>query len=287
MIEIWFSMDSINSTNDWTPFAFVFSCFFVILPVIASMFQLHRETKRWMMDDDSRHIVQPWIMKHFHYLYIIAMISGSGFAAVELCNSQLFQLSLFCMNLPQRQTQIFKNKRLFSIVLLENVPQICLQIVYLLFLKVDNSTDSIIIALIAMFFSVSSVVLSLFTYNTKEYVFKTENLVVIKFKIDSNSIRNMKTKTFQQQICNQRKNFNHQLSKILSVNYYHVEQLKPIPCSEGVLMTFIVRTDIAAKMTMDKIQNAIQTGRFQQVCIYVCYVFHIQLIELSVKCFEY
>ena len=138
---------------------FFFSCLFIIAPVVANLKQLGKAMKEWAIDGDTRMIMQPWLRDHLHSLYIISIISGSAFSAIELCDSHLFQLSLFSMNLPKRQKQIFKNKRIFSVVLLENVPQFCLQVIYLLFFaesKNNNGSTESNIAFVAMFFSVLS-----------------------------------------------------------------------------------------------------------------------------------
>ena len=56
-------------------------------------------------------------MQNFYILYLI--ISGSSFTAVELCNSGLFSIRLFSMGLNKRQLALFRNKRVFTVVLLE------------------------------------------------------------------------------------------------------------------------------------------------------------------------
>ena len=262
VLELWFFASG-GDGNDWVRFLFPFGCFFVIAPLMANLFQLNKEIRKWVTDNDTRGILQPWILKHGKTLYAITILAGSAFSAVELCDSHLFQLSIFCLNIPQRQKQIFKNKRIFSIVLLENIPQFCLQLIYLLFINTSAGTN---IAFIAMIFSVASVILTLFEYNTKKFVFESEFLMVIKFKVESKEIQNMSIKTFSQRVSNKRNQVNHDLSKILSVNYHLIEQLKPISCSEGALIACHVRTDIQTSTAMDALQTAIVSQRLQKVC---------------------
>ena len=63
--------------------------------------------------------VNLYIQKHIKLIYFITFICGSSFSAVSLCNSYLFQLDTFSMGLSRKQMAIFRNKRIFSVVLLE------------------------------------------------------------------------------------------------------------------------------------------------------------------------
>ena len=49
------------------------------------------------------------IQTHLRGLYAMCILFGSAFTAIEMCNSNLFHLSLF------------KNQRIYSIVLVENI----------------------------------------------------------------------------------------------------------------------------------------------------------------------
>ena len=52
-------------------------------------------------------------------LHFVAVIIGSSFSAVSLLNSNLFQWPVFGMVLSKFHRQMFRNKRFFSVVLLE------------------------------------------------------------------------------------------------------------------------------------------------------------------------
>ena len=270
-------MNGEEENDSWIGFMFPFCCLFLILPMMANLTQLNKEIKKWITDNDTRHILQPWILKHGKGLYLLAIISGSAFSAVELCDSNLFQLSFFSLDLPLRQKQIFKNKRVFSVVFFENIPQIALQIVYLLI--VDNGSSSNNIAVISMCFSLLSVILTLFEYNTKKFVFESEYLMVIKFKVDSPFIQNMSASEFRQQISNKRILVNHELAKILNISYLLVEQLKPTVCAEGVLITCHIRCDVPPISAMTGLKKAIATNRLPQV--YVWYIYDLYTLRLT------
>ena len=99
---------------------FFASIMFIFVPVITTLVQLHREISKWLVDPIlSRTEAQLWILTHARMLYIVAVISGSAFSAVTLLNSNLFRLNAFSMGLARFHRKIFRNKRFFSVVLLE------------------------------------------------------------------------------------------------------------------------------------------------------------------------
>ena len=73
----------------------------------------------WMEDLESRLTVHAWVQNHLRTLYAFAIFFGSAHSSVVICNSNLYQLDLFNMGLNRRQRAVFKNKRLFSTVLME------------------------------------------------------------------------------------------------------------------------------------------------------------------------
>ena len=97
----------------------------VLVPLLINFVQLHNAIQLWVTDVETKRIVQSWIQKHLRALYAMSIIFGSAFTAVAMCNSNLFSLSIFDMGLNRRQKALFKNQRLYSIILFENVPQEC------------------------------------------------------------------------------------------------------------------------------------------------------------------
>ena len=98
---------------------FILSVFFLILPMLFNYVQLHKAIQEWVNDIETRRYVQAWVQLHLRALFLICIIFGSAFTAIEICNSNLFYLSVFNMGLNRRQKALFKNQRLFSTVLLE------------------------------------------------------------------------------------------------------------------------------------------------------------------------
>ena len=267
VIELWLAYNDeidIQGENEmWLQFLFIFGCFFIVAPITANLFQLNKEIKGWITDNDTKRILQPWIVRHGKIFYLLTIITGSAFSAVELCDSHLFQLSLFSLNIPSRQKQIFKNQRVFSIVLLENIPQFCMQVIYLFVINTNNNTDNnnTNIVFISMTFSVLSIVLTLFEYTTKKFVFDSEFLMIIQFKIDSKEIQNMSGKQFDTRIGNKRKDISVALSKILRIQLHNIEQLKPVYCREGASITFHIRFEeqLDPKTAMNELEESIDS----------------------------
>ena len=127
VLQVWYqgvdpnTTSSMSATDDVACVViFISAIIFLILPIFCNIFQLHSEIKDWLRDVDTRHIVEPFIDAHLRALYLISLICGSSFSAIELCHSHLFGLKVFDMGLNSRQRSIFKNKRIFSIVALES-----------------------------------------------------------------------------------------------------------------------------------------------------------------------
>ena len=99
---------------------FISSIVFIFVPVVTTLVQLHTEISKWLVDPIlSQTEAQLWILSYARMLYAVAIISGSSFSAVTLLNSNLFQLNVFSMGLARFHQKIFRNKRFFSVVLLE------------------------------------------------------------------------------------------------------------------------------------------------------------------------
>ncbi len=85
---------------------------------------------------------------------MLSLLSGSCFAAIEFVNSYLFGLKIFSMGLSENEMRKFNQKRLFNVILCENVPQIIIQIIYstqtefgtVVFIALVSSLISVLIA---------------------------------------------------------------------------------------------------------------------------------------------
>ena len=117
----------------WFPLLFLCSICFLIVPLLCNVLQLHFEVLKWLKDPALKNTqAYHWVKTKVKLLYFISVICGSSFSAIALCNSYLLQLSPFSMGLSRYHRSIFQNKRFFSIVLLENIPQLAIQIATLI-----------------------------------------------------------------------------------------------------------------------------------------------------------
>ena len=116
-----------NSSSDEFGFliAFIASITFIILPSMLSIYQLRRHyIEHWLNDDRIR----LWWNRYSKLLYLMSIISGSSFTAIGIMNGSMFGLEMFEMGLSKKQKRRFKTKRLYSVVIFENIPQFALQI---------------------------------------------------------------------------------------------------------------------------------------------------------------
>lgn len=89
------------------------------------------------------------------FLNVVAAFSGSAFGAVDFCNSNLFAYDPLCMGLNERHIKIFNNQRLVSTVLLENVPQIIIQLTWgIVFSQHGFKSQVLLLAMCASFASI-------------------------------------------------------------------------------------------------------------------------------------
>ena len=89
---------------------------FVVLPVILTLYQLHKEINKWKRINDE---LSEWINKHINLLYTFSVITGLSFTGVKLCTSNLFNLNQFDIPLNEMDLNKFQTKKMYSIVLCE------------------------------------------------------------------------------------------------------------------------------------------------------------------------
>ena len=227
----------------------ILSIVFIIIPVCASFIQLQKEIKNWVNDVDTRKIVPVWIQQHVKFLYLLCVISGNAFIAVGLCNSNLFGLFLFDLGLNKRQLAVYKNKRIFSIVLLENFPQLIIQLLY----SISSETVTYV-TISATLFSLTSIILSIMEYCTKQVLLDDEMVCVIKLNVISDQLGNLRSSEFRR-LQNTRRAIEHEISKLINAHLKTIELLRPVQLKDGLNLCFYIRSKF------DNTQNIIQIIR--------------------------
>ena len=266
--------DQLSLLEMWSLFSF--GVFFIIVPLIGNLIQLHNEIQVWIHDVYSKHCVQAWMRWYLRILYMFAILCGSSFAAVDICNSNVFHLSIFNMGLNKRQKAIFKNQRILSIVFFENIPQVVLQIAYSILTGQSSSIS--VITILAMIFSVLSIILSVFNYKSSSLLIECETITVIVMDVQSQQLANTPPKTFRQLIVHHRYPISYELSKIIEVNKRLIEILIPIQTKTGTKLTIYIRNNDSsdkkfASNIVNIIKNEIDSGSLTKVTIFDILVF--------------
>ena len=265
MTQIYFDWDDHLSSN--LKFILI-GCggLFILLPLIGNLFQLHNEIEIWVCDVYSKHTIQPWVRSYLRFLYMLAILFGSAFAAVDVCNSNLFYLPMFSMGLNKRQKAIFKNQRLLSTVLFENIPQVILQLIY------SYLTEQItLVTLVAIGFSSISIISSIFDYKSSSLLLQCETITLIEMNIESHQLANTKYQKFEQLITRHRNPICHELSKIIGVHWRLIEILTPIQMKTGAKLVFYIRSNDSSDKNfsstiVNTIRNEIDSDELANVC---------------------
>eukprot|EP01083_Nonionella_stella_P050829 135091_1 len=107
------------------------SIVFIVVPITISLYQLHTaSSSQWIKDNR----VVDWLNTYTKLLYFMSVFTGSSFSALEIFNCNMFRLDLFDMGLSQKHFMEFKTKKLYSIILFENTPQVILSVWYTILL---------------------------------------------------------------------------------------------------------------------------------------------------------
>eukprot|EP01084_Bolivina_argentea_P075033 136065_1 len=141
-------------------YLFLVSLSFLFLSSMVSVFQLNRNIKIWIRDNTLN--VTEWFERYTTFLYFVCFIVGSCQSAVQLCNSNFLQLNRFSLKLNKYYQMKLHNEHLWSSVVIENIPQLVLEAMYIIQSNTLND-----ITLLAMVFSISSILMAPFIYITR------------------------------------------------------------------------------------------------------------------------
>eukprot|EP01083_Nonionella_stella_P014660 41166_1 len=201
----------------------IFAIIFIVLPAFVTIFQLHFQCKRWIHLSDQ---VREWLSRNLKELYFLSFCTGSAFAAITLVNSYVFQLGLFDMGLTSKELKAFMYKRVYSVVLLENIPQLVLQIWFLS--SLNTLDDAITITSIVL--SVISILISVLSMLTERNIAQTQGYVSISMKITGHAVTSgsnpKRCKTLKRVLTEQ-------LALLVGVHSSLVEVLKPSHIQQG------------------------------------------------------
>jgi len=199
------------------------SAAFIIIPASASTIQLWRHMeKHWLKDDKLR----SWLSTNTKLLYLVSILTGSSFTAIELFNSNLFGFSQFDMGLTRTELMSYQYKRVYSVVLLENFPQLVLQISYIL---VTTGTRIEAITVTSLTFTVISIIVAVISLFVQKQILFDQDLVMIEFDVCSSAVA-----TKEEACKNMVHGLGKRLSAIVGVDKGLVEILRPTNIPNGL-----------------------------------------------------
>ena len=231
---------------------------FILIPIVMTLVQLCLQMeKHWLKDDKLR----SWLSENTKLLYFTSIVTGSSFTAIELFNSNLFGLPQFDMGLTRKELMGYQYKRVYSVVLLENTPQLILQISYIV---ATNGAWGLITATSLAFTCISIIVAVISMFVQKQILFN-QDLVMIEFDVTGASLV-----AKGDQCRNIIKKLHDQLATILGLSKGLVEVIRPNNIPNGLrvhLNIHIVDEDNQGQNIIDRFENilneAVQTGQLQ------------------------
>eukprot|EP01083_Nonionella_stella_P114118 337062_1 len=199
---------------------------FIVSPCAFTMGQLiHHSRKHWIKSSDQ---VRTWLASRANVLYFASIITGSSFAAVSLCNSYLFQLGVFDMGLTRNEIHAFMYKRVYSVVLLENIPQLCLQC---FFVYSSGALDDLI-TISSIIFSILSIIVSILSMATQRSISRGQGTVSIFMNVTGSVV------TAKASSCKRvKRKLIKELSTLVGVSQNITEVVKPIHIKQGFQVT--------------------------------------------------
>ena len=233
----------------------VASIVFIVFPVIVSLYQLFYHIKKWQRNDD----LGQWITDNITLLYILSVVTGSSFAAIELCTSSCFNLHQFSMPLSQMEINKYQTKRVYSTVLLENIPQFIIQIIFISSIQNDSNNIDNTIVYISMVFSLLSIIISVLSLISRRNILRATDYVSISFDVeltDASKCRNLV------------RSIKHQFGTSLGVNSNLIKISRPMDIPGGLKIIMHVRMSNTKQIDMNvqkRVNDLHESGRISEI----------------------
>eukprot|EP01084_Bolivina_argentea_P129617 228907_1 len=226
MLSDCFFSVNVSMKNEINPIYFVpliLSIVFIIIPSSLTIMQLYFHSKKhWIYSSDQ---VRGWMTKRAKPLYLLSMITGNAFAAVSLVNSYMFGMDFFDMGLTDKELIAFTYKRVYSVILLENIPQLCIQIWFLISLGAFAEP----ITISSIIFSLISIIVSILSMSMQKGLSQSEGHVGITIQVTGTSVM---SKIKHCKIS--KKKLDKHLASIVCVHNSRVQVIKPIRIKQGL-----------------------------------------------------
>ena len=202
---------------------------FIILPYCANMYAAVTLYKRGLMNSRARLYFEQRI---FFFCFLV-LVSGGVSASISLVCSKLFGLPILDCGLSKRELQQFTTKFQFRYcILLENIPQLIIQIVYII--DVGRADTAVQLALCASFFSILTAVFR--WCFTKQIDFDNQLILTVNVSFDKTSIQDDVINCVK--YMGRRERLEKCISQALYVYDRKIEVFAIIPTNQGCILHF-------------------------------------------------
>eukprot|EP01084_Bolivina_argentea_P053135 97558_1 len=227
--------------------------------IFISIAQLNSVIKNKWTKTDSQ-ILSVWCRNNQTTLVFMSFLCGSSFAAVKLARSNLFGLRFFSMPLNLINFMSFMTGMIYSINLLENLPQISIQIIYIYITSKEELTDPMVY--LSMLFSVISVIGGIFAMCAQKNILEVEQYTQIKYDVIGKSVQDANKNLVNA--------LRHKIAALLRVDYSLVDIMRPLPVRNGVEITINVMVKNNRSYSMDfgtKMKEVQQSGELAEYMV--------------------
>eukprot|EP01084_Bolivina_argentea_P275640 470118_1 len=233
----------------------ILSICFIFIPTITTIFQLYHEMKKhWLKDNKLR----AWLSDNTALIYFVSIITGSSFTSVELFNSYLFNLERFDMGLDKKSLMRYRTKRVYSVVMLENCPQLLLQSWYLFVTQGEWN----FITSISLTFTIISVIVAIISMVVEKQILFNQDLIIISFNVYGGAVIS-KSEYCKNRVLKLRK----RLANILGLNKELIEIIRPKNIPNGLMVQANIHLNVNDENETyleDLMKTAIKNGQLAQ-----------------------
>ena len=138
---------------------FILSCCFVVVPFLMQCCIAVYVTLKWKNYQENNPTRLHMYVKRYEMFIYLGTIIGGFYNTVDILQSKIFYKQLFNIPLQSDEYHLLRKFRFINVVLLENVPQFVLQMIYLVCFN-KNKTESSTVVLISMTLTVLSIAFS-------------------------------------------------------------------------------------------------------------------------------
>ena len=157
---------------------FGLSAMFIVVPVLLNFRDLLKFQKKWQSDKLHADRYRAWLSQYVNVLFFLSFLSGSTFGAIAFVNSNFLGLRLFAMGLSSRDLREFNQRRLRTVVVAENLPQLLLQIAFTAY-----STTFSLVAFLAICSSSLSIAAAFFSFAANKNFLKDKSVQESLFRV--------------------------------------------------------------------------------------------------------